>query len=142
MSESSRQAPSLVSRSGRLRRSSCLPMPTIRRALTVLGVVVYLCALGGFLLQSVIGDTALFPVSYFFKWDMFPSHNTRSLRRVAVGRTAAGRLLLLHPSSFEQYRAGGHGDLTLVETGSRGDFFPPALRHALPPDTAHRRTTP
>ena len=88
--------------------------------LIVFGVAAYLAALGGFLLQSVLGDAAPFPLSYFFTWDMFPSHNTRSLRRVAVGRTAAGKYVQLHPSPFQQHRAGVHGDLTHVDLDARG----------------------
>ncbi len=85
-----------------------------------IGVAVYLGALCGFLLQTVLGDAAPFPFSYFFTWDMFPSHNARALRRVAVGRTAAGNFVQLHPSSFQQYRGGAHGDLTHVELDARG----------------------
>jgi len=90
------------------------------RAAASIGVVIYLGALGGFLLQSVLGDAAPFPLSYFFTWDMFPSHNTRSLRRVAVGRTAAGKFVRLHPSAVQQYRGGVRGDLTHVDLDARG----------------------
>src|SRR5947207_382943 len=90
-----------------------------KRLATVLAAGAYVFPLAGFLLQSVVGDSALFPLSYFFKWDMFPSHNTRSLRRVAVGRTAAGKYLELHPSPFEQYRGGFHANLTRVELDGR-----------------------
>ena len=96
-----------------------------------LAVIVYLAALGGFLLQSVLGDTALFPLSYFFKWDMFPSHNTRGLRRVAIGRTVAGKYLQLHPSPFEQYRGGVHRDLTRVDLDARGLYYRTAVEQTL-----------
>ena len=96
---------------------------TTRRVCARLAVFVYLAALGGFLLQSVAGDTALFPLFYFFKWDMFPSHNTRGLRRVAIGRTVSGKYLQLHPSPFEQYRSGVHRDLTRVDLDARGLYY-------------------
>jgi hypothetical protein len=92
----------------------------MKRIAARIGVVVYLGALCGFLLQTVLGDAAPFPLSYFFTWDMFPSHNTRSLRRVAIGRTAAGKHIQLHPSPFQQYRGGVHGDLTHVDLDARG----------------------
>jgi hypothetical protein len=96
---------------------------TMCRGFAWLALSIYLAALGGFLLQSVVGDTALFPLSYFFKWDMFPSHNTRGLRRVAIGRTVAGKYLQLHPSPFEQYRGGVHHDLTHVDLDARGHAY-------------------
>jgi len=96
---------------------------TAQRACAWLAVFVYLAVLGGFLLQSVMCDTALFPLSYFFKWDMFPSHNTRGLRRVAIGRTVSGKYLQLHPSPFEQFRSGVHRDLTRVDLDARGDYY-------------------
>ncbi|MGE5193176.1 MAG: hypothetical protein ACM3U2_11830 [Deltaproteobacteria bacterium] len=91
-----------------------------KRIVCILAAAAYLTALGGFLLQSVLGDAAPFPLSYFFTWDMFPSHNTRSLRRVAIDKTAAGKYVQLHPSPFQQYRGGVHGDLTHVELDARG----------------------
>jgi hypothetical protein len=97
----------------------------------VLATVAYLGALGGFLLQSALGDTAPFPLSYFFTWDMFPSHNTRCLRRVAVGLTAGGKYLQLHPSPYLQYRGGVHGDLTRVDLDARGFFYQPAVEQTL-----------
>jgi hypothetical protein len=91
----------------------------------------YLAALGGFLLQSALGDAALFPVSYFFTWDMFPSYYSESSRRVAVGKTNAGRYLQLHPSPREQYRGGVHGDLTRVELERRGFFYRAAVERSI-----------
>jgi hypothetical protein len=104
---------------------------TTRRVCAWIAVFVYLAVLGGFLLQSVVGDTALFPLSYFFKWDMFPSHNTRGLRRVAIGRTVAGKYLQLHPSPFEQHRGGVHGDLTRVDLDARGLYYRTTVEQAL-----------
>ena len=103
----------------------------IRRPLASLAIVIYLMALAGFLLQSSLGDTGLFPASYFFTWDMFPSYYAESSRRVAVGRTASGRYVELHPSLFQQYRGGVHGDLTHVELERRGLFFPAAVERTL-----------
>src|SRR5262245_37391348 len=104
---------------------------TTRRVCAWLAVLVYLAVLGGFLLQSVAGDTALFPLSYFFKWDMFPSHNTRGQRRVAIGRTVSGKYLQLHPSPFEQYRSGVHRDLTHVDLDRRGHYFRTTVEQTL-----------
>ncbi len=99
--------------------------------LASLAIALYLAALAGFLLQSALGDTGLFPASYFFTWDMFPSYYTESSRRAAVGRTASGRYLALHPSPFQQYRGGVHGDLTRVELERRGLFYPAAVEQTL-----------
>jgi hypothetical protein len=104
---------------------------TICRGFAWLALSIYLAALGGFLLQSVVGDTALFPLSYFFKWDMFPSYNTRGLRRVAIGKTAAGKYLQLHPGPFEQYRGGVHCDLTHVDLDARGLYYRTAVEQTL-----------
>jgi len=104
---------------------------TTRRVCAWLAVLVYLAVLGGFLLQSVAGDTALFPLSYFFKWDMFPSHNTRGLRRVAIGRTLSGKYVQLYPSPFEQFRSGVHRDLTRVDLDARGYYYRKSVEKTL-----------
>jgi hypothetical protein len=116
--------------------------PTTRRGIAALAMFVYLAALGGFLLQSVVGDTALFPLSYFFKWDMFPSHNTRGLRRVAIGRTVAGKYRQLHPSPFEQYRGGVHRDLTRVDLDARGLFYRPTVEQTIKRTIASNSSDP
>ena len=103
----------------------------IRRALAALAISLYLAALGGFLLQSALGDSGFFPVSYFFTWDMFPSYYTESSRRVAIGRTASGRYIELHPSPFQQYRGGVYGDLTHVDLERRGLFYRAAVEQTL-----------
>src|SRR5262249_39345139 len=115
-------------RAGRMTGST---RSTMFRGFAWLALFIYLAALGGFLLQSVVGDTALFPLSYFFKWDMFPSHNTRGLRRVAIGRTVAGKYLQLYPSPFEQYRGGVHHDLTHVDLDARGHSYRTAVEKTL-----------
>jgi hypothetical protein len=94
-------------------------------------VVIYLAALAGFLMQSALGDSGLFPLSYFFTWDMFPSYYTQSSRRVAVGRTASGRYVELHPSPFQQYRGGVRGDLSRVDLERRGLFYRAAVEQTL-----------
>jgi hypothetical protein len=113
-----------------------------KRLASVVAAGVYLAALAGFLVQSVVGDTALFPLSYFFKWDMFPSHNTRSLRRVAVGLTAAGKFVELHPSPFEQYRGGVHADLARIELDGRGYFFRSTVEQIVSLTNASRPADP
>jgi hypothetical protein len=99
----------------------------VKRAVAVAGVILYLAAIAGFLLQSVVGDSAFFPLSYFFTWDMFPAHNTKSLRRVAVGKTASGRFVHLHPSPREQFRAGMEHDFTRIDLEGRGFFYHTAV---------------
>ena len=103
----------------------------IRRAFAALAIAAYLAALAGFLLQSAVGDSGLFPVSYFFTWDMFPSYKTESSRRVAVGRTKSGRYLELYPSPFQQYLGGVHGDLARVDLERRGLFYSAAVEQTL-----------
>lgn len=103
----------------------------IRRTAAWLAILLYLAAHAGFLLQSALGDSGLFPVSYFFTWDMFPSYYTESSRRVAVGRTESGKYLELHPTPFQQYRGGVKGDLTQVELERRGVFYPASVEQAL-----------
>ena len=95
----------------------------VRRIFAATGVAAYLAAMAGFLVENILGDTALFPAAYFFTWDMFPSHNTRSMRRVAVGRTEGGKFVQLHPSPREQYRAGAERDFTRVDLEGRGFFY-------------------
>jgi hypothetical protein len=95
----------------------------IRRAFAALAIALYLATLAGFLLQNALGDSGLFPVSYFFTWDMFPSYKTESSRCVAVGRTKSGRYLELYPSPFQQNRGGVHGDLARVDLERRGLFY-------------------
>jgi hypothetical protein len=97
------------------------------RLVAIAGVVVYLAAIVGFLLQSVVGDSRLFPLSYFFTWDMFPAHNTRSMHRVAIGKTASGNLLQLQPSPRDQYRAGMERDFTRIDLEGRGFFYRTAV---------------
>ena len=103
----------------------------IRRTLAGLAIALYLATHAVFLLQGAVGDSGLFPASYFFTWDMFPSYYTESSRRVAVGRTASGRFVLLHPSPFQQYRGGVHGDLSHVELERRGLFYRAAVEQTL-----------
>ena len=115
------------------RRSIVFPRIVVRARQVVLwlGTLVYLAALGGFLIQSALGDPALFPLSYFFTWDMFPSYYSESSRRVAVGESKSGRHLQLHPSPREQYRGGLYGDLTRVELERRGFFYRAAVEQTL-----------
>lgn len=103
----------------------------MRRVAVAIGAAVYLATLAGFLFLNLIGDPVLFPLSYFFTWDMFPAHNTQSVRRVAVGRTRSGKLLQLHPSPHDQFRGGTAGDLTRIELESRGLFYRAAVEHTL-----------
>jgi hypothetical protein len=69
------------------------------------------------------GDTGGHPLSYFFVWDMFPSHSSWSFRRVAVGQTASGRHLQIVPSGQQQFREGVRSDRTRVDLERGGAFF-------------------
>lgn len=103
----------------------------VKRVAAGAGAAVYLLAIAGLLFQSVVGDSAYFPLSYFFTWDMFPAHNTNSMRRVAVGKTAAGKFLQLHPSPRDQYRQGVNRDFTRVDLEGRGFFYRPIVEQTL-----------
>jgi hypothetical protein len=96
-----------------------------------LAAFAYLAALGGFLLQSALGDSTFFPVSYFFTWDMFPSHSSQSFRRVALGETASGRYLQLYPSPREQFHRGAHGDLARLDLDKRVFFYRTVVEQTL-----------
>jgi len=103
----------------------------VKRVAAGAGAVVYLSAIAAFLFQSVVGDSAYFPLSYFFTWDMFPAHNTNSMRRVAVGKTAARKFVQLHPSPRDQYRQGVDRDFTRVDLEGRGFFYRPIVEKTL-----------
>ena len=94
----------------------------LRRVAGAFGAAIYLLVLAGFLLESILGDSRFLPLSYFFKWDMFPAHASDSVRRVAVGRTTSGRYVQIVPSPLQQFRAGAHSDLTRIELDRRGVF--------------------
>ncbi len=108
----------------------------------VVGVVAYLAAIAGFLLQSVVGDSAYFPLSYFFTWDMFPAHNTKSMRRVAIGKTASGKFVQLHPSPRDQYRQGVNRDFTRVDLEGRGFFYRTVVEKTIEEAGARDRADP
>ncbi len=101
------------------------------RVVSRLAVFAYLATLGGFLLQSALGDSRFFPASYFFTWDMFPSHNSQSFRRIAVGETETGRFLQLYPSPREQFRRGARGDLSRLDLDKRAIFYRPVVEQTL-----------
>ncbi len=114
----------------------------VRRLAAIVGVVIYLAAIVGFLLQSVVGDSRFFPLSYFFTWDMFPAHNTRSMHRVAVGKTASGKRLQLQPSPRDQYRAGIENDFTRIDLEGRGFFYRTAVETTVAAAAARDPTDP
>ncbi|HLJ12716.1 MAG TPA: hypothetical protein VKU82_16085 [Planctomycetaceae bacterium] len=111
---------------------SRLPFLTrFRRRAQVLGATVYIAVLVASLVQGALGDPALFPIAYFFTWDMFPSYDSQSFRRIALGKTATGKYVRLQPSSLQQYRGGVHGDLTRVDIERRGLFYRSAVMQSL-----------
>ena len=73
---------------------------------------------------------------------MFPTYSTESSRRVAVGQTASGRYVQLHPSPFQQYRGGAGGDLTRIELEQRGLFYRAAVEQTLNLTRAHQSGDP
>lgn len=87
--------------------------------------VVWLLISAGLLLAQAGGFDPLAPrwVRYAFTWDMYPHFASESLRRVAVGQTTSGRLLILHPHATQQFRRGVHGDLTRVDLDRGGGWF-------------------
>src|SRR5579872_454251 len=112
--------------------------PRLRRIAAAVAAAVYLFALAGFFFESVLGDSRFMPLSYFFKWDMFPAHESESVRRVAVGRTASGRYLQVIPSPLQQFRGGAHGDLTRIELDRRGVFNRAVIEQTLRATAASR----
>ena len=65
---------------------------------------------------------------------MFPNYQSWSSRRVALGKTAKGNYVELHPSSTQKYRGGTRGDLTRADLDRSGSglkqFADQALSHA------------
>jgi hypothetical protein len=103
-----------------------------RRAGALLVIAGYVAATGYFLARYALGDFVPHPIAYFFTWDMFPYHLSVSSRRVAVGRTASGKYVQLHPAPQHQYRGGVRGDLTHVELERAGGFYAAAVAEILP----------
>lgn len=103
----------------------------MRRAVATIASALYLLVLAGFLVESVLGDNQFRPLSYFFKWDMFPAHESQSVRRIAVGRTASGHYAELIPSPLQQYRAGANSDLTRLDLDLRNVFNRPVIEETL-----------
>jgi hypothetical protein len=112
------------------------------RVVSRLAVFAYLATLGGFLLQSALGDSRFFPVSYFFTWDMFPSHNSQSFRRIALGETESGRSLQIYPSPREQFRRGAYGDLSRLDLDKRALFYRPVVEQTLSEYAERERDDP
>jgi hypothetical protein len=105
-------------------------------------VFAYLAVLIGFLLQGALGDSRFFPVSYFFTWDMFPSHNSQAFRRIAVGETESGRYVQLYPSPREQFRRGAYRDLSRLDLDKRALFYRPVVEQTLSEYAERERDDP
>jgi hypothetical protein len=84
---------------------------------------VYLTLSVGYLAALAMEATPPGFVAYLFTWDMFPGFATRSVRRVALGQTASGDYLLLHPSPWSQFREGVERDLTRADLDRSGVGF-------------------
>jgi hypothetical protein len=82
--------------------------------------VAYLALSLGYLGALVLEATPPGFVAYVFTWDMFPGFATRSVRRVALGQTASGDYVVLHPSPWSQFREGVGHDLTRVDLDRSG----------------------
>lgn len=93
--------------------------------ISALFIAAYLGTTLGYLGIYAFGDTGGHPFSYFFVWDMFPAHTSWSFRRVAVGRTAAGRYLQVLPSGQQQFHEGVRRDRTRADLERSGAFFRP-----------------
>lgn len=102
-----------------------------KRWISALFIASYLGTTLWFLGLYAFGDTGGHPFSYFFVWDMFPSHSSWSFRRVAVGRTAAGKHLQVIPSGQQQFYEGVHSDRTRVDLERSGAFFRPVAERTL-----------
>lgn len=113
-----------------------------RRAAATILAIAYLAALAGFLCLQALGDSGLAPLSYFFTWDMFPSYRSESFRRIAVGETASGKFVRVHPGPIQQCRGGVRGNLTRVELERRGFFYHAAIEQTLKTTVASRRNDP
>lgn len=81
-------------------------------------------------------------LAYFFTWDMFPGFTTRSVRRVALGRTASGEYVLLHPSPWSQFQEGVSGDLTRADLDRSGMGFQSLVERVRLRTVAQRRGDP
>jgi hypothetical protein len=62
---------------------------------------------------------------------MFPSYNSRSFRRIALGETASGRYLQLYPSPREQYHGGAHAALSRLDLDQRVFFYRTVVEQTL-----------
>jgi hypothetical protein len=80
--------------------------------------------------------------AYLFTWDMFPGFATRSVRRVALGRTASGEYVVLHPSPWSQFREGVAGDLTRADLDRSGAGFQSLVETVRLKTVAQRRDDP
>lgn len=116
--------------------------PIVRRFLAGAFIAGYLCATAAFLALHALGDWGVHPISYFFTWDMFPSFYYESSRRVAVGRTANGRFIQLHPDPSQQFRGGVHGDLTRVDLDRSGASFRGIVEQTLRRNEERQRLDP
>jgi hypothetical protein len=81
-------------------------------------------------------------LAYLFTWDMFPGFDTRSVRRVALGRTASGEYVLLHPSPWSQFHEGVAGDLTRADLDRSGMGFQSLVETVRLKTVAQRRDDP
>jgi len=82
------------------------------------------------------------PVRYAFTWDMYPHFATESRRRVAVGETRSGRVLVLHPSAGQQFREGVSGDLTRVDLDRGATWFTQVVEQARRASASGRSADP
>lgn len=89
----------------------------------LVGVVGYLALSAGYFAAHCVEATPAGFVAYLMTWDMFPGFSTRSVRRVALGQTASGGYLLLHPSPWSQFHEGVAGDLTRADLDRSGIGF-------------------
>ena len=103
---------------------------------------VYLALALGYLGALALEATPPGFVAYVFTWDMFPGFATRSVRRVALGQTASGDYVVLHPSPWSQFREGVAHDLTRADLDRSGDGFQSLVETVRLRTLAQRRDDP
>lgn len=108
----------------------------------LVGVVGYLALSAGYFAAHSLEATPSGFLAYLFTWDMFPGFTTRSVRRVALGQTASGGYVLLHPSPWSQFHEGVRGDLTRADLDRSGRGFQALVETVRLRTIAQRRDDP
>jgi hypothetical protein len=108
----------------------------------LVGVVGYLGLSAGYFAALCVEATPPGFLAYLLTWDMFPGFASRSVRRVALGQTASGEYVLLHPSPWSQFHEGVRGDLTRADLDRAGMGFQAVVETVRLRTVAQRRDDP